>query len=126
MLKADGSGYIGDEYGANIYYFNSSKQIVGVITPPAAIQPHFPVGTLDFISVSAPTNGRRNNQGLEGVALSPDGNKLFGLLQSATIQDSNSAAQNRKNTRLLIYDVSGNATPGAPSAEYALQLHARR
>ena len=30
-LKADGSGYFGDEYGANIYYFNSSKQIVGVV-----------------------------------------------------------------------------------------------
>ncbi len=122
VLKADGSGYIGDEYGANIYYFNASKQIVGVITPPAAIQPHLPAGTLDFISVSAPTNGRRNNQGMEGVALSPDGKKLFGLLQSATIQDSNSAAQNRRNTRLVVYDVSSNATPGAPVAEYALQL----
>ena len=121
-LKPDGSGYIGDEYGANIYYFNASKQIVGVITPPAAVQPHAPAGTLSFASLAAPANGRRNNQGIEGVALSPDGTKLFGLLQSATIQDGNSAQQNRRVTRLMVYDVSSNTTPGAPIAEYALQL----
>jgi hypothetical protein len=122
VLKTDGSGYIGDEYGANIYYFNSSKEIVGVITPPAAVQPHLPAGTLDFISTSAPANGRRNNQGMEGIALSPDGTKLFALLQSAAIQDSSSQAQTRLNTRLMVYDVSGSATPGAPVAEYVLQL----
>ena len=34
---------------------------------------------------------------------------------------SNSANQTRLNTRLLIYDVSGSATPGAPIKEYVLQ-----
>ncbi len=121
VLKSDGSGYIGDEYGANIYHFDENKKIDGVITPPAAIQPHTPAGTLNFNSVSAPADGRRNNQGMEGVALSPDGTRLVSLLQSATLQDS-SSAQTRLNTRLLVYDVSGNAVPGAPIQEYALQL----
>src|SRR5262245_48472985 len=80
VLKPDGSGYVSDEYGANVYYFNANKEIVGVITPPAAIQPHTG-GTLNFISTTAPGDGRRNNQGLEGVALSPNGRKLFTLLQ---------------------------------------------
>ncbi len=40
ILKADGSGYIGDEYGANIYYFDPTKKIVGAIVPPPALQPH--------------------------------------------------------------------------------------
>ena len=122
VLKNDGSGYIGDEYGANIYYFNASKEIVGVILPPAAVQPHNATGGLVFDSLAAPANGRRNNQGVEGVALSPDGTKLFSLLQSATVQDSNSAQQNRRVTRLMVYDVSTSATPGAPVAEYALVL----
>jgi hypothetical protein len=123
VIKADGSGYIGDEYGANIYYFNASKQIVGAIVPPAAIVPHAPAGTVNFGSASAPTNGRRNNQGMEGVSLSPDGTTLFALLQSATIQDSDSNNdQTRLHTRLLVYDVSSNATPAAPVAEYVLTL----
>lgn len=122
VLKSDGSGYVSDEYGANVYYFNANKEITGVITPPAAVQPHAANGDPNFISTVAPADGRRNNQGLEGVALSPDGTKLFTLLQSGTVQDSGSAQQNRQYTRLAVYDVSGNATPDAPTAEYVLQL----
>ena len=122
VLKRDGSGWIADEYGPNIYYFDRKRQIVGAIIPPTAIRPHSPAGTLNFNSNNAPTNGRRNNQGFEGLGLNPDGNKLFVLLQSATIQDSGSGNQGRLNTRLLIYDVSESNTPDAPIAEYALQL----
>ncbi|MDB6174369.1 MAG: autotransporter outer rane beta-barrel protein [Chthoniobacteraceae bacterium] len=124
VLKADGSGYVGDEYGANIYYFNANKQIVGVITPPDALRPHKGTGSpLNFNSTTPPDNGRRNNQGFEGVALSPDGKRLFALLQSAAVQDTNGAAMGtRTNTRMLVYDVAGNALPDAPVAEYVIQL----
>lgn len=122
VLKSDGSGYVSDEYGPNIYRFNANKEIVGVITPPAAIQPHNPVGTLSFTSETDPKNGRRGNQGMEGLALSPSGTRLFGLEQSATIQDSGSGNQGRLNTRLLVYDVSQTDTPGKPIAEYVLRL----
>src|SRR5262249_13681110 len=60
--------------------------------------------------------------GFEGVALSPGGTRLFVLLQSATIQDSNASAQNRRQTRLLVYDVGATPTPTTPLAEYALTL----
>src|SRR5262249_9971519 len=90
------------------------------------IQPHLPVGTPWFSSTGTPVpaNGRRNNQGMEGVALSPDGTRLFALLQSATMQDSNASGsnQNRKHTRLLVYDVSVDPTPQAPIAQYVLTL----
>src|SRR5262249_10850557 len=88
-----------------------------------AFQPNSPAGTPFFSSAGAtPVDGRRPNQGLEGVSLSPDGTRLFALLQSATIQDSDSNNQNRRQTRLLVYDVSSNATPPAPIGEYALTL----
>lgn len=124
VLKADGSGYVGDEYGANIYYFNPAKQIIGAIVPPPAMQPHSPTNVLNYSSVTTPLNGRRNNQGFEGVSLNPDGTRLFALQQSACVQDSDFAANNAnaKNTRLLIYDVTGNPTPNSPVAEYALTL----
>ncbi len=93
VLKTDGSGYVGDEYGANVCYFNANKQIVRVITPPDALRPHKGTGNpLNFNSTIAPDNGRRNNQGFEGVALSPDGKRLSALLQSATVRDTNGAA----------------------------------
>ena len=124
VLKADGSGYIGDEYGANVYYFNSSKQIVDAIVPPPAFQPHSPVGVLNYTSVNPPLNGRRNNQGFEGVSLSPDGTRLIALLQTACVQDGTQSAnnQNAKNTRLLIYDVSTNPVPTNAIGEYVLTL----
>jgi hypothetical protein len=122
VLKADGSGYLSDEYGPNIYYFNANQQIVGAIVPPEAMRPHSPVGTLNFNSTTSPVNGRRENQGMEGVALSPSGTRLFALLQSSTIQDSAGKDQTTANTRLLVYDVSTATTPSAPIAEYALTL----
>lgn len=124
VLKSDGSGYIGDEYGANVYYFDSTKKITGLIVPPPAFQPNSPTNVPNFSSAITPLNGRRNNQGFEGVALSPDGTRLFALLQSACVQDGTQAAnnQNAKNTRLLIYDVSTNPTNSTPLAEYALAL----
>ena len=123
VLKADGSGYFGDEYGANIYYFNSSKQIIGVVGLPEALRPRRTSGGNYYFGASTPDpiEGRRINQGFEGVALSPDGTRLFALLQSAAMQDS-AAAQTRLQTRLLVYDVSGGPTPSAPVAEYALTL----
>jgi hypothetical protein len=123
-LRPDGSGYVGDEYGPFVYHFDRAKMITGVIVPPPAFLPHMPADTLNFASTSAPLNGRRNNQGFEGVALSPDGRRLFLLLQSALVQDGDPTAHNQRarHTRLLVYDVSAAPTPAAPVAEYALTL----
>ena len=119
----NGTFYVGDEYGAYIYRFNANSQLTGVIKPPAAIIPRNAAGVATSAATSAPAAGRRNNQGFEGVSLSPDGKKLFALLQSAPVQDSNETNQSsRSNTRLLVYDISGAATPTAPMAHYVLQL----
>lgn len=123
-LRSDGSGYLGDEYGPNVYYFDAARRITGAIVPPAAIQPHRPAGMLNFSSIAPPIDGRRNNQGIEGVALSPNGTRLFVALQSATVQDGDAAAndQRARHTRVLVYDVSASPTPDAPIAEYVLSL----
>lgn len=116
-----GSGWIGDEYGASIYHFNSNKQIDGVLGLPQALVPHSPVGTANY-QADPPINGRRVNQGFEGIATSPDGSKLFTLLQSATLQDSGAGNQGRSNTRLLVYDISSSTTPSDPAHQYVIQL----
>lgn len=121
VLKQDGSGYIGDEYGANIYHFDSSKKIDAVLPIPNAFKPRL-AGITSYDALGAPTDGRRNNQGFEGVSMSPDGTKLFVLAQSATVQDTGSGNQGRLNTRLLTYDLTGGAVPASPSGEYVLRL----
>lgn len=122
VRKLDGSFYVSDEYGANVYYFNAAGRLQGVLGIPAALQPRTD-GQPKFNSVNPPTDsGRRNNQGLEAIALTPDGRGLVTILQSATVQDSGANQQQRSNTRILYYDVSGTPTPGAPTREYVLQL----
>ncbi|WP_222873027.1 esterase-like activity of phytase family protein [Hankyongella ginsenosidimutans] len=70
-----------------------------------------------------PTAGRQNNQGLEGLSLAPDGKTLIAVLQSAAIQDLNSASINttRRTTRIVTYDISDLDNP-VVTGEYALQL----
>ncbi|MES2605771.1 MAG: esterase-like activity of phytase family protein [Pseudomonadota bacterium] len=117
----NGNFYVSDEYGANVYYFDKTGAMLGVIQPPAALTPRTATG-LSYTSLSDATTGRRLNQGLEGMAVTPDNKKLVTLLQSAAMQDSTTAQQTRTNTRLMIYDISQNKTPGAPVADYVLQL----
>jgi 2',3'-cyclic-nucleotide 2'-phosphodiesterase (5'-nucleotidase family) len=121
---ADGSGFVSDEYGAYIARFNSAKQFTKLIQLPGAAQPNRPASTLNFDSVTAPTNGRRNNQGLEGLAVSPDNKRLLALLQSATVQDTNGTQQQtRYNARLFVYDIdAANLENPVLIGEYVVQL----
>ena len=122
-LFADGSGYVSDEYGTYIARFNTAREITGITQLTDAAKPHKPAGVLNFDSIAPPANGRRNNQGLEGMSVSPDGTRLFALMQSALVQDTGPGQQGRFNTRLWVYDVSG-ANREAPVlvGEYAVQL----
>jgi uncharacterized protein YhjY with autotransporter beta-barrel domain len=117
----NGNFYVSDEYGANVYYFDKSGNLKGVIQPPAAVIPRLN-GELSFSSVTNAATGRRVNQGLEGLAITPDNKKLVTLLQSATMQDSSTSQETRTNTRLMIYDISQNAVPTTPIADYIMQL----
>lgn len=124
QFTRDGGFYVGDEYSANVYFFDRDGRLRGVIQPPAAIAPRRD-GHADFGSLQPPATGRRNNQGPEGVSLSPDGRTLFVVLQSALIQDSTTGdAAGRVNTRVLVYDVSRAPAPAKPVAHYVLRLPA--
>ncbi|QTL04255.1 esterase-like activity of phytase family protein [Aquabacter sp. L1I39] len=122
-MRADGSFYVSDEYGPGIYLFGPGGRMKGAIDPGPALAP-MTGGALNFNSTKAPDTGRRNNQGLEALAVTPDGRKLVAVLQSATIQDSSASKDqtNRANTRILVYDIAADPTPKAPVAVYALTL----
>ena len=118
----DGSFYISDEYAAMIYAFDARGRQTGAIAPPASIQPRLN-GQIHYGAAAPGMTGRRNNQGLEAVAVTPDQTRLITILQSATLQDNSAnLGQNRNNTRVLVYDISHGRTPAAPIGDYVLQL----
>jgi len=125
QFTGDGGFYVGDEYAANVYHFDAKGRLTGIVVPPKAVRPLDAEGKPDFTSLRPPVTGRRNNQGVEGMALSPDGTRLFVALQSALIQDTVPGdASGRVLTRVLVYDVSRNAQPKRPVGHYVVRLPA--
>jgi hypothetical protein len=117
----DGGFYVSDEYAAGVYLFDKSARLVGAIQTAPALLP-MKNGKLDFGAEKTPTTGRRNNQGLEALTISPDGKRLIAVLQSAAMQDQSSDNATRNNTRVLVYDISQTKLPKAPIGHYVLQL----
>ncbi|SDA86003.1 esterase-like activity of phytase family protein [Mesorhizobium qingshengii] len=112
----DGSMFISDEYGPNIYRFSAEGRLMSATQPPAALVP-MRKGAPNFSSDNPgpgaadpdpkdPDTGRQNNQGLEGMAMTPDGKFLIAVLQSAARQDGGDSGATRQNTRALVYDAS--------------------
>ena len=120
----DGTVWVSDEYGPYVYHYSHDGALLHVIRPPDAFIPmrrdtsgylveNFsanspPIGVT--YNTGNPESGRQNNQGFEGLAMSPDRKTLFILLQSALIQDLNPVSSStikltRNNTRLLAYDL---------------------
>jgi hypothetical protein len=120
----DGTVWVSDEYGPYVYHYGHDGALLHVIRPPDAFIPmrrdasgnlveNFsanspPIGAT--YNTGNPVSGRQNNQGFEGLAMSPDRKTLFILLQSALIQDLDSTSATtikltRNNTRLLAYDL---------------------
>jgi hypothetical protein len=125
---ADGGFWVSDEYAASLYRFDKAGALVATVPAVPALLPRVG-GRIDFSGGAAPETGRRNNQGLEGLSVTPDQTRLVALLQSATVQDS-AAGKDRDDgravTRLLVYDIAGAPAPAPaparPVAEYALEL----
>ncbi len=127
-LHPDGSFYISEEYGATIYHVAANGRMLGLVTPPNALLPHysskdFQGFTTEKKAVEVQTGGRRDNQGYEGLDVTPDGRYLVAMLQSAPRQDCPSDDdQNRAYTRMLVYDLAGGALPTKPIGHYLVEL----
>ncbi|CAB3780523.1 esterase-like activity of phytase family protein [Pararobbsia alpina] len=96
------SVFISDEYGPYIYRFDrsSGRRLDTYKVPDAfAVSTLSPVGATE---ISVNTSGRVANKGMEGLAISPDGNTLFGAMQSPLLQDGGT---NGAYTRILKVDL---------------------
>lgn len=98
----DGTFWVSDEYTPGIYKLASDGTIIAYITPPEAVLPRIN-GKYNFTSKTTPDSGRSPNAGFEGMTVSWDGNQLFAVLQSATVQDGGDGAP---YLRIFEWDIS--------------------
>lgn len=118
VVLRDGSRLISDEYGPSIYRFSADGAFLGALPVANSVRP-IRNGVTDYSSNNPgpgqlaptpanPSFGRQNNQGFEGLSLSPDGKTLFVALQSATRQDGGTGGTSatRDHTRIFTYDIT--------------------
>ncbi len=115
-VSADGKSiFMSDEYGPYVYQFDrTTGERIRTFNLPSnlAISNLSPLGATE---ISGNTSGRVANKGMEGLAISPDGTKLIGLMQSPLIQDGGDGG---RMNRIVTIDIATGATH-----EYAYDNH---
>src|SRR6185369_2883047 len=78
----EGTFYVSDEYGPYIFEFNRQGHLIRRIEVPAKFAITNP-SSIANDELLGNTAGRQANRGMEGLAISPDGRTLFGIMQNA-------------------------------------------
>jgi hypothetical protein len=113
--------FVSDEYGPYIYDFNSAGRLVHRFDVPSKFLIDYPNADSDVENMTN-TKGRQANRGMEGLAISPDGGTLFGLMQNPLLQDGALDSNFKRigiNARMLRLDVATGATQ-----EFVYQIEA--
>lgn len=114
-VSRDGrSVFITDEYGPYVYQFDRDS---GARLRAYKLPDKFAVKNLSAVGndeISGNTAGRVANKGMEGLAITPDGRTLVGIMQSPLLQDGGTDGA---TTRIVTIDVASGAT-----REYAYPL----
>ena len=105
------SVFVSDEYGPYVRQFDASTgSLVRTYALPADLDVANP-GTTEDGEIAGNTAGRIANKGMEGLALTPDGKTLVGIMQANLLQDPVGTL------RIVTVDVATGATH-----EYLYQL----
>ena len=108
-LSNDGSSvFVSDEYGPYVYQFN---RVTGVRMKSFSLPPSFYVPNVRPVGddeIADNTRGRTANKGMEGLAITPDGRTLVGIMQNPLIQDANQG--NTDLLRIISIDIASGQT----------------
>ena len=109
----NGSFYISDEYGPYLLEFNRQGHLLRRIDVPAKFFIANPSADPN-LELLGNSSGRQGNRGMEGLAISPDGWTLFGMMQNALLQDHGLTPGTTDrlgvNTRILKVDLATGET----------------
>lgn len=101
----DGSFWVCEEYGPSVLHVAPDGTILTRLVPDGLglsgtgypVSPILPRSLLE----------RKPNRGFEGIAISPDGQTVFAIMQSALWLPDRATGESSRNIRLLALDVSG-------------------
>lgn len=94
------SVYVSDEYGPYVYRFDRRSGIrTAVYALPAMFAVAKTAATGDD-EIAGNTLGRVANKGMEGLAITPDGNTLYGIMQSPLLQDGGTSGATTRIVRI--------------------------
>ena len=103
------SVFISDEYGPYVRQFDrQSGKLIKTFTLPSNLD----VANLSpkgSVEISGNTSGRVANKGMEGLAITPDGKTLIGIMQALLIQDAAIGAS-KKLLRIVTIDIATGVT----------------
>lgn len=103
--------FVSDEYGPYVYEFNRET---GKRTHSFTLPDNLAISVLSpqkDVEITSNTVGRTTNKGMEGLAVTPDGQLLVGIMQANLEQDK------KKNLRIVTID-----TRTGETHEYAYKL----
>jgi hypothetical protein len=101
----DGSFWIADDYGPSILHVGADGTILTRFMP---VGKGLDAPGQNVVSLLPGELARRQPmRGFEGVAISPDGTKLFAIMQSPLASPSQQAGEASRNVRLITLDISG-------------------
>lgn len=111
-VSKDGkSVFVSDEYGPYVYQFDrASGQRIATFALPGKLAASTLSASGDA-EIAANPSGRLANKGMEGLAITPDGKTLVGVMQANLAQDA------KGTLRIVTIDIASKATH-----EYAYKL----
>jgi hypothetical protein len=95
VLIKDGTFWTSDEYGPHLIHFDAQGNTLERINPFSKTKALPKVLAL-----------RRANRGMEGLAVTPDGKFLVGMMQSPLYNPNKDAVKNSLVTRLIVYEIA--------------------
>ena len=103
-VSRDGqSVFVSDEYGPFVYQFDrNTGRRIRVLNVPAKFKIAAP-NSRGATEISGNTSGRVSNRGMEGLAITPDGSTLIGIMQNPLAQDG---GRTGLNIRMLVIDLA--------------------
>lgn len=115
-VRSNGNLLVSDEYGPSVYEFDASGTFIRAFDIPDNIVP-IDNGVLDF-NAGSPDSGRQGNRGFEGVTISPDGTKVYAMLQDPLQEEGSPNGRSSQNLRIVEFDM----TTGSSTAQFIYQL----
>ena len=119
MLPKTGNLLVSDEYGPSVREFTRSGELVRTHTTPANLIPrNAGTGTPNFCRRHRQHRRQAHQPGFEGLAVSPDGNYAYAVLQSAMLDEGGGSGS---INRIVKFDTSNRSGRGAVRPRHEAQ-----